>query len=325
MMFDDNYAIPAGVAIYSLLENSDKNHNYLLFIMHNNITEKHINKLNIIVEKFSNAKLEFIQMNNYLKDFDMQYYPAEVLYKFFVPEVFVQYKTAIITDVDVVFKGDISKEYIDFLNDTENYFAGVKQAQYPIHPNFSRNIQDNNSHSIVGAGYMIYNLQKMREDKIPEKCLEYYKKYQVYCIYPEQDVINQICYPKIKLLHPKSMTLTSWYKYKNYMHSFYYCATVKEIEEAIQNPVQLHYVISPYGEYLKPWQYPFAPKADVWWEYICKTPFYDEAFDNFKNSIIKKEKLNFIQTIFSIKNSQDKKHKIITILGIKIKIKRKNK
>ena len=33
---------------------------------------------------------------------------------------------------------------------------------------------------------------------------------------------------------------------------------------------------------------------------------------------------NFVQNIFSIKNSQNKKHKVITILGIKFKFKRKN-
>lgn len=36
-----------------------------------------------------------------------------------------------------------------------------------------------------------------------------------------------------------------------------------------------------------------------------------------------KQKLNFIQKIFSIINNNTKTHKIITILGIKIKIKRK--
>lgn len=36
MMFDDNYAIPAGAAIYSLLDNANKNYNYELFILHNN-------------------------------------------------------------------------------------------------------------------------------------------------------------------------------------------------------------------------------------------------------------------------------------------------
>ena len=41
------------------------------------------------------------------------------------------------------------------------------------------------------------------------------------------------------------------------------------------------------------------------------------------NTSASKTKLSFLETIFSIKNSNNKKHKIITIMGIKFKIKRK--
>lgn len=321
MMFDDNYAIPAGAAIHSLLENANDKYNYDLFIMHNNITKNHIDKLYVITKKFSFAKLEFIQMNNYLKNYDTMGYPQEILYKFCVSDFFKQYKTAIITDVDVIFTGDVSQEYINFTDDKENYFAGIKQAQYSEQQLFSNNIYDSNAHFIVGAGYMIYNLEKMRDDDISNKCLEYYRKNHKYCKYPEQEVINQICYPKIKLLHPKCMTLTSWYKYQDFMYSLEYCATEQEINEALENPTQLHYVNSPYGEYFKPWQDNSAPKAEIWWKYIQKTPFYYEALK--KYYIYKTKKV--IQTIFSIKNSNDKKHKIITLLCIKIKHKHKIK
>lgn len=321
MMFDDNYAIPAGAAIYSLLDNANKNYNYELFILHNNITSKHIKKLDKVLKNFSNAKLEFIQMNDYLKDYDTHQYTQEILYKFCVPEIFKQYKTMIVTDVDVIFTGDISQEYINFTVDTENYFAGVKYAQYNFYKPFSTDITDKNVHFIVGAGYMIYNLEKMRLDKIADKCLEYYKKYNKYCTCPEQDVLNQVCYPKIKLLHPKYMTLTSWYKYTDFVHSYSYCATEQEVKEALENPIQLHYVNSPYNEYFKPWIDPSAPKAEIWWEYIRKTPFYYEAIKN----LIKLNTKKLVQNIFSVKNTVGRKHKQITILGVKIKIKVKHK
>ena len=168
---------------------------------------------------------------------------------------------------------------------------------------------------------MIYNLEKMRLDKIADKCLEYYKKYNKYCTCPEQDVLNQVCYPKIKLLHPKYMTLTSWYKYTDFVHSYSYCATEQEVKEALENPIQLHYVNSPYNEYFKPWIDPSAPKAEIWWEYIRKTPFYYEAIKN----LIKLNTKKLVQNIFSVKNTVGRKHKQITILGVKIKIKVKHK
>lgn len=50
----------------------------------------------------------------------------------------------------------------------------------------------------------------------------------------------------------------------------------------------------------------------------------EEKYSFFLKEIYKKKKKSFIEKLFSVTNSIDKKHKIILILGIKIKIKRKN-
>lgn len=57
--------------------------------------------------------------------------------------------------------------------------------------------------------------------------------------------------------------------------------------------------------------------------YFCKPEDNKEnyAIHHFAGSWVKKRS-SFIQKIFSLKNSQNKSHKVITILGIKIKIKR---
>ncbi|QRZ21893.1 hypothetical protein H9L11_11915 [Vibrio sp. sp1] len=36
--FDNNYVIPAAVAFYSLLEKSDKNYKYQIYVLHEDIT-----------------------------------------------------------------------------------------------------------------------------------------------------------------------------------------------------------------------------------------------------------------------------------------------
>lgn len=50
-----------------------------------------------------------------------------------------------------------------------------------------------------------------------------------------------------------------------------------------------------------------------------------DFINDFKNYNQNIEKESFLSQVFSVKNSKDKKRKIITILGIRIKIKRKNK
>lgn len=328
MMFNDNYSIPSGVAILSLLTNAKRNHFYELYILHNDISETHQNMIKTIVSKFENAKLELKNMHNKLRDISIQNYPTELLYKFCLPSIFPNLDYAIVTDVDVVFVDDISAEFCNFVKTENYYFAGVKQIQEINHSKFSLNIRDNNMHYLCGAGYMIYNLSSMRLNNIEEKCIEYYKQNQSYCKYPDQDVLNQVCYPNIKLIHSKNMMLTTLYKNKEKISKdklYSYTANLIEVEEALQNPVQLHYVESE--NIGKPWFDVFAPKAEYWWSYVVKIPFYNEAFQRLlKYQIgLEKSKYNhFIEYIFSSKELYENniERKCVTILGFKIKLKK---
>ena len=67
----------------------------------------------------------------------------------------------------------------------------------------------------------------------------------------------------------------------------------------------------------------------LWWNFARKTPFYEVLLFDRLNLISKantntvlKDKFTPLQYLFSIINSKDKKHKIICILGLKIKVKR---
>lgn len=328
MMFNDNYSIPSGAAILSLLSNANKNYFYELYILHNDISELHQNMIKSIVYKFQNAKIEFKNMENKLDNLAIKNYPKELLYKFCLSTIFSELDFAIVTDVDVIFVNDISKEFCNFIKNKSYYFAGVKQIQEKTHSKFSLNIKDNNMHFLCGAGYMIYNLSLMRLNNIEEKCIEYYKENYHYCKYPDQDVLSQVCYPKIKLISPKNMMLTTLYRNKDKISKdnlYSYSANKTEIEEAFKKPVQLHYVESK--DIGKPWFDVFAPKAENWWEYIIKTPFYKEAFQKlleYKIGLENSKRHNFFEYIFSYKYvyAQNVKRKCVTIMGFKIKFKK---
>ena len=104
MMFNDNYAIPGGVAVLSLLKNANPKYFYNLFILHNDITAEHQEKLKDIVSRFANADLKFMDMNNKYGEFvpDLKY-PKEILYKLCLPSIFKDCDQLIVTDVDVLF------------------------------------------------------------------------------------------------------------------------------------------------------------------------------------------------------------------------------
>ena len=131
----------------------------------------------------------------------------------------------------------------------------------------------------------------LREDNIEEKFLEFIKENTKKISCPEQDTINFICYPNIKLMPLNAMVCADEYKFysrKNFNKNY---RNFEQIEYRLNNPIQLHYATPN-----KPWN-SACEKADIWYSYLIKTPM----FETFLQKIFKKpnKKVLFsIQTPF---------------------------
>ena len=77
--------------------------------------------------------------NKFDEEFDVMktkaHYSKEVLYKLLAPTIFPQYEQIIITDVDVVFCGDIAEIYDE--GQFDEFIAGI--AYHNVLENFMRN------------------------------------------------------------------------------------------------------------------------------------------------------------------------------------------
>ena len=322
--FDDNYVIPASVSFLSMLENANPRYFYKLYVLHTDISEKNQNTLNSIVSKFNNADLQFIDMNNKFDDeFDVMktkaHYSKEILYKLLAPTIFPQYEQIIITDVDVVFCGDIAEIYDE--GQFDEYIAGI--AYHNVLENFMRNTYEAQFSSeeirklLIGAGLLCVNLKKMREDGMEAKCVAYLEQNLHRLKQPEQDVLNLVCYPKIKLLPERFMVCTYLYNMIENNEFFGNEITLGKqdkvwIKEALSKVIQLHYAGAQ-----KPWNTPTCTKSDVWFSYLLKTPFFYEVmrkitapklpdcklylFDKIKIIKIKDNKIRFLGFIPIVK------------------------
>lgn len=322
--FDDNYVIPASVSFLSMLENANPRYFYKLYVLHTDISEKNQNTLNSIVSKFNNADLQFIDMNNKFNDeFDViktkAHYSKEILYKLLAPTIFPQYEQIIITDVDVVFCGDIAEIYDE--GQFDEYIAGI--AYHNVLENFMRNTYEAQFSSeeirklLIGAGLLCVNLKKMREDGMEAKCVAYLEQNLHRLKQPEQDVLNLVCYPKIKLLPERFMVCTYLYDVIENNEFFGNEITLGKqdkvwIKEALSKVIQLHYAGAQ-----KPWNTPTCTKSDVWFSYLLKTPFFYEVmrkitapklpdcklylFDKIKIIKIKDNKIRFLGFIPIVK------------------------
>ena len=286
--FDNNYVVPAAASFSSMLAHADRRYTYILYVLHSDITVQNQKKLTELVEGYENASLEFLDMNNRFNDTwnschtDRGHLRKEVLYKLLVPSLFPQYERLIITDVDVVFLGDIAPSYFALDGHPEAYYAGVRQINpkgtfiRDYYNNTYKKRMDNEEFSQlkICGGYLVANLALLRRDGMEEAMVAYLQKNTATLWQLEQDVINYCCRDSQIVYLPLDYVVCS------YMYDLcgepsacasdpYY--TYREMREAMAHPVQLHYATGR-----KPWTDPGSTKANLWFDELEKTSFQED-------------------------------------------------
>ncbi len=290
--FDTNYVIPAATAFYSLMEHANKKYDYKFFVLHSDITDYQQKKLKETVKTFKNCELKFLNMNNKLQDFWSRNYKGdhfskEVMYKLLVASIFPKIDKLIVSDVDVIYLGDISDSYFELTDKDDAYIAGVKPigkvASYlkSYEENWTK--EEIEKLGNICGGYLVMNLKKIRQDNFESVFLKSLDENGYRLNQMEQDIFNITCFDKIKHLHLKYVACSyMWDYYKterdketdlNY--------TKNEINEAMNNPVQLHYATG-----IKPWKNVDCTKSEIWFKYIVKTPFLEDYLKQLPKNII---------------------------------------
>ena len=147
---------------------------------------------------------------------------------------------------------------------------------------------------------MIKKKKKMREDHLTEKFIAYAKDNLYRLRQPEQDVINLVCYPKIKLIRAKAMVCT--YLYDIFKTEDTYKLDLNysedEVKDTLENPIQIHYASN-----VKPWN-GILPKNSIWFSYLLEV-------SELVHKELKKEHLtllnDFLAPLFSKPKSKEKK------------------
>lgn len=163
------------------------------------------------------------------------------------------------------------------------------------------------------AGILILDIQKFIKNNYKEilinKTIELADKLSC----PDQDVLNIIFENNYKILDYKFNFMIDLYDKFEAMYP-------QKAKETLRNYSIVHYVSH------KPWKNKNS-KAQKDFENIAnKTNFSEIIKLSLEKNLCNNDlELSFIERLFSIKNHPNKKHKVITIMGIKFKIKRKQK
>lgn len=204
-----------------------------------------------------------------------------------VPDLFPDIDIAIITDVDVLWKGDIARLWhvATDADDGSWQLAGIRGVRPVAHTWLADlmakyrdefdDVEYGHIEEGVGAGLLVANLSRMREAGTTAEFLDSLQQNLHRLRLPEQDVINLVAHSVTRTLPLEFLVCTHVYELyggsgtvvddKRYSSS--------EIQHALENPVQLHFA----GKHrMKPWLNPRAPFAEEWIEALARTNFLQE-------------------------------------------------
>ena len=285
--FDNNYAVPAMVAINSLLRtvNKELTNRYIILIAHDNVTSKNIAALKSIVSQYDFADIVFKNTNGFLADewaegnfaghnkSDTKRYQfcKETVYKCFASSLFPEYERIIYSDVDVVFKKDISDlADIDLSN---NYVAGVHVMEYSGREHEAAHLGEPHfsqlRSSYIAGGIWVLNCLAIRKNRLEDKLLEVMRDSAITKKWPDQDIMNIACAGQVQHLPLRYISYADIHKIvkaigevTNYKQ--------EDLWEFYYSPTILHYAA------FKPWTLQSKMLMDWWSEYSLIKPYVSD-------------------------------------------------
>lgn len=283
--FDHNMVNPATICISSLMMNAKSSTFYDIFILYPENDSLDRSELDKIPTFYPNCKISYRPVGQEFNNaFEIRGVTTPTYYRLLIPELIPEYDKIIYSDVDVVFRSDLTNIY----NNTDlsdRYVAGVNSVSDLI-PGYKKYYSEKlhlNPSEIIYAGNLIINSALLRRDNV---VAEFKKLAKNNYTYQDMDIINIACRDKIKQL-PPSFCLTNYItelavKDPASLGSLW---SGQELEEALKSGI-VHYN----GQ--KPWK-GFCVNFDIWWEYYRKSPFFNKQFyfDFFNNRVNELDRL----------------------------------
>ena len=267
---DKNCASQMYTTILSAIDNKSENSFYDFYCLVPNKFSKRVTKLFYrLIEKNHNVNLTFVNMKNAFSDIEMQisHITSPTFYRLKIAELLPQYEKVLYLDIDTVVLQDLKELYKTDLG--ENYIGGVHSASYVINEKNTKQYYDSigipDMKYYINAGVILWNLKQIRKENITSKLLAMCKNQYRFM---DQDIINLVCYGKIKHLDFKYNVMTSFKSrfldVPELSQKVYDCYGKENVENAIIHPVIIHYVSDE-----KPWN-----NKNIWlgkyWQYYAK-------------------------------------------------------
>ena len=268
--FDDKLIMPACVCITSLLENALPETFHDIFIIHSDRFDFSSSPLTEIPRCYSNCRITFKPISGeFVGGYEIRGIPETCYYRLISPEIITEYDKILYSDIDVIFRSDLSEYYNIDLGD--NCFAGVDNgsAYRPdVQEYISKKLGIDPRNGYYYSGNLIINLKTLREEKFCQQFRELGKN-----DYNQQDmdIMNIACNGRFLPLSPAfCLTIQLYHNIVNRREVVRQFFSDEELDKALAHGI-IHY------NGAKPWQ-TWTHHFDFWWHYYRKSVVYDEKF-----------------------------------------------
>lgn len=304
-VIDDKYVKYTSVVIASILKNSKSS-----FVFHivndGSISEKNKKKLDKL-KKYGKFEIKYYPQNKALhheqRSDTRSDIPMVTNYRMMISSILSDIDKIIFMDADLILEGDIKELWEINIDD---YYIACCDSPKSAFQDYQQKIDIPDEYYYCNTGVMLVNLKKWRDNDIEQKLFEKEKEYRGIYKFYDQCIFNIALYDKILYIDQKFNFRPGIWNSKEDLEKF---------ENKNVPPLVIHWA-SPH----KPWNNKNVRYFKNYKKYAKLTCFFKEIFEN----LVDLDKNSFLQNIFSVRNKYagTKKHKVLTILGIKIKFKK---
>lgn len=254
---DENYIKYTAVSIYTLKKHASRDYIYDIHIMHAGMAPENNRYAEVFSEPGFNVSFDDVSV--YLDTIAdklpvRDYFSKTTYYRFFISEMFPEYRKAIYIDSDTVVRADISELYSTDI--TGWYLLACNDPlieKIPLYSRYAEEVVGVSRNSYLQAGVMLINCERFRTGYVLDKFFHLLQNY-MFIVAQDQDYLNVICKDHVLLMDRR-----------------WNCELSIPQDFPIEEAKILHYNMAQ-----KPWYYPDVPYAELFWAAAKETPVYDE-------------------------------------------------
>ena len=194
---DDGYAPFLAVALHSAIQNADPSRQYKAIVLHQDLSEPNITKLQAL--QTENFQIELTPMKANFQALDdrmsnrlrCDYFTLTIYFRLFIPAMFPQYDKGIYIDSDVVLTDDIGKLFdIDIGDNLLGACNDLSIADIAPLVAYTENAVGVKKEEYINSGVLLMNMANIRKSGLFRKCRELCRDKKMFM--PDQTALNKL-------------------------------------------------------------------------------------------------------------------------------------